>query len=80
MNPSLDSILGHAINTLPDSLRDRKELLGALLRVTPLRHPFRDRIHLLIVQLETHEQNQLNLALEFKGSSKSATAANGQPK
>lgn len=75
MNPNLHLIIGHAINTLPDSIRARRELLAALLRITPISHPLRERIQVLSIQLETHEANQLSLALEFRDP-KFATVAN----
>lgn len=78
MKPALQHVIAHAVNTLPDSIRARKELLKSLIELIGPASTIRERLHLLIVQLETHEQNQLNLALEFQGAAsepKSATVA-----
>lgn len=75
---SLHLVIGHSVNTLPDSFRDRKALVAALLDITPARHPHRERLHQLLVELETHERHQLHLALDFKSAA--ATDGNGQAK
>ena len=66
-------VISHSVNTLPDSLRDRKALLAALIEIIPTRHALRDRVHLLLTQLEVHEANQLSLALDFKSQQKESS-------
>lgn len=65
MNAALNSIAAFVIAHLPDSLAERKALLGALVLVLPNRHPLRDRVHALRLLLESHEQQQLKLSLDF---------------
>lgn len=77
MKAAFNLILAHAIATLPDSIRERKFLLAALLVILPKDHPLRDRVEGLRLHLESHEQHQLNLGLEF---SNLANAGDGEAK
>lgn len=78
--PSFNRVIGHCVNTLPDSLRERIDLLHALHHVMPPDHPMRERVHLLCVQIEAHQQNQLSLALDFKAAAQASNATGGHPK
>jgi hypothetical protein len=69
MNAALDALCGFIISNLPDSIRERKALLGAMLLILPSRHPLRSRVEGLRLHLEAHERHQLELALDFKAES-----------
>jgi DNA-binding transcriptional LysR family regulator len=66
MNAALDAICAFIIAQLPDSIRERKRLLAAMVLVLPKSHPLRARVKALHLLLESHEQHQLNLALDFQ--------------
>lgn len=61
---SADEILiDHALETLPDSIAKRKTLLRAVLNKTSTSHPDFKRVNLMLVYLEKHEAQQVNLPL-----------------
>jgi hypothetical protein len=66
MNVSaLNRVLGHLMETLPDSLTERKALLVAALEIMPADHPERLALGEMIHWLISHESHEHQLALAF---------------
>jgi len=55
----------HAIETLPDSIRARRELLEVVVESTPLSSPERQAAAQLLYLLVEHEKLQRELPLAF---------------
>jgi len=62
---SVELISRHAIDTLPDSIMARRELLSAIRGSLPLNNETRLRAHQMLYHLDAHEKLQRTLPLAF---------------
>ena len=63
---SRDRLIAWVVSNLPDSIRERKQLLTDALGSLPARHPMRERISTLLTFLISHENQQLEFPIVFK--------------
>lgn len=77
--PTLDTLIGHLIDMLPDSFSRRKKILLDILAVLDVGHPLRRPVEEMLHFLEGHEQHQLQLPILFAQSAATDPAGNGQP-
>lgn len=75
--PTLDTLIGHLLDMLPDSFSRRKRILLDILGVLPVDHPHRRSVEEMVQFLEGHEKHQLQLAIDF--TKPTSPAGNGQP-
>lgn len=61
----INIITQHCLATLPDSIRERKKLLHALLQELPSTYEPRAGLTLLLDQIENHDQAQRQLISEL---------------
>ena len=73
LSKSMDVLFNHVAKTLPDSTRERRQVLEALDNVISAKHPAHAAIGALLAQLEVAEKLQMELALKFQGGSKPPT-------
>lgn len=66
MSDTLDTLVVHCVNTLPDSLAERKRLLRALNRLMGSSHPLFHEVERQIGLVESVERHQLELQLKSK--------------
>ena len=67
MTDPLDIVLTHAIETLPDSISARKQLLRAMSHVITEKHPAYNAVMSQIAVIESLEELQAKLPIQLKG-------------
>lgn len=68
-----EKVAAFVCQELPDSIRERKELLEALLFILPNGHPRLSAIRDSLCHLNSHEIAQRELALSFKSPTTTTT-------
>lgn len=78
--PTLDTLIGHLIDMLPDSFSRRKKILSDILAVLDPNHPLRVPVGEMLHWLVAHEEHQLQLAIDFiKPPVAASGGGDGQP-
>jgi Trp operon repressor len=79
---AFDIIAAHVVETLPDSIKKRKELLESLSRILPNQARSTIGVRVMLDHLLQHniEQRQLTLDLNGNGSVTGTNHANGDGK
>lgn len=71
MIDSLSTIAAHVASTLPDSITARKEILVALANILTTKHRAFSAVQAQLATIQTLEQLQKELPLQFSSSVKS---------
>lgn len=77
---AFNRVIAFAVSKLPDSLKERQEVLGAILQLMPTKHPLRLQISEMLNALDLHERHQMQLALDFEKQINPARDGNGPTK
>lgn len=62
----IEDLVLHVSNTLPDSIRERRRVIGLCLDVLPPASDVRAKLLLMLTHLDNHERAQAELPLLFK--------------